>query len=208
MIVAGVVLTGMSLHYGTINDHPNWPIWFLTSFSRMAFSFTLGLLLHRWWREGVLPAPGLPAGSAILLFLMLVAVPSSGPAAGVLTAAVVILGFPIVVTIGIANEPSPRAARVMGELGRLSYALYILHWPIMIALARLAQEVGLSRSVASVATVPVSLAAAWFAARYFDEPVREWIARRTPRPPRGPTPRPIAAGSLLAAHTTTIDAPR
>lgn len=196
VVVAGLVLTAISLHYGTINAHPNWPIWFLTSFSRMAFSFTLGLLFYRWWREGVLPAPHMPAGWAILLFLVLIALPSTGPAAGALTAAVVLVGFPIVLLIGIANEPSGRAAPLMSELGRISYALYILHWPIMVALAEAAAALDLSREVANVLTVPVSLAAARYAARYFDEPLRAWIGRG-PRPPQGPTPLTSGTGNLF-----------
>jgi peptidoglycan/LPS O-acetylase OafA/YrhL len=198
--VAAVVLTAMSLHYGTINAHPNWQIWSLTCLARMSFSFGLGLLFYRWWREGMLPAPKLPAGLAILLFLTLIAIPASGVAAGALTAAVVLVGFPLVVIIGIANEPSPRAAPAMFELGRMSYALYVLHWPIMMALVTLAPGLGVSPWMVSVLTVLISLAAAWYAVRWFDEPVRAWLARGTTR-------RPRAAGGGQGS-ATTVGLPR
>lgn len=196
--VAGTSLAIVSLYFGKIDVHPNWWAYALTCFARMAFSFTMGLLLYRMWRDGALPAPKCPAIVAVAVFMVMVAIPSSGPASGILTAIVVIVGFPMVLIIGVANEPSARIAPAMREAGRISYALYVLHWPIIIALQEIAQRIGVLVDIAKAVAVPTSLAAAWLASEQYDEPVRIWLSRAIGR--RRPVDATLAPGSTAKPH--------
>lgn len=207
--LTGTSLTIISLYYGSINLHPNWWLMAFTCLSRMGFSFTMGLLLYRLWREGALPSPKWPAIFAVMLFLCMITIPSSGPAAGILTAGVVIVGFPLVLIIGVANEPSARMAPAMREGGRISYALYVLHWPIIIALGELARRNGVSNDAAKVAAIPISLTVAWYASRYFDEPVRAWLKRRMARQPHvaADASVPESFGGFRADPWTTTPTP-
>ena len=74
-------------------------------------------------------------------------------------------------------------------LGRLSFPIYLLHWPVMIALGSsifvaLARPApGLAAPVAIVAVIAVALAAAWLFERWCDQPAIR-MARRLGSPRR------------------------
>ena len=123
---------------------------------RFLFAFPLGILLYRL--DGRLPQFALPAwlplGATALAF--------SGALPDLLVAGIV---FPLIL-IG-----SRRGGPALGRAGALSYPLYILHPPLVVALTALVPPAALP--VASVATLALAMGAAALANRYFDRPVQD-----------------------------------
>jgi peptidoglycan/LPS O-acetylase OafA/YrhL len=65
-------------------------------------------------------------------------------------------------------------------LGELSYPLYALHLPILMAAAGAVKAAGLAPGAWALILVPAIVAVAWAALRLYDEPVRA-AARRLAR---------------------------
>jgi peptidoglycan/LPS O-acetylase OafA/YrhL len=167
---------------------------------RVAAGFTAGLLLHRLWelRGAQRPAAGGPVPPPS---------PAGGPPwrwllafAGGATAWELVFGahaalpwFPVL-ACGVIYSLAARGAPALCTpaalaLGRLSYSLYLVNWPIIELCQRLAR---LSRSTlpdALVTTIGavVALFVAHLMYRYVEEPARRgltrrWLIRREPLP--------------------------
>ena len=88
---------------------------------------------------------------------------------------------PLIVVLGVGADRRGRGRRPPRLLGELSYPIYALHLPILMAAAGAAKAAGLAPGAWILALVPVIVAAAWAALRLYDEPVRA-AARRLARP--------------------------
>ncbi len=148
---------------------------------RAAFSFPLGLLLHRWHVAGRLPKPRFSAWLAPALVFGSFFVPVETP---LYDLALVGLLFPGLIVVALANEPRGKMPiRLFDLAGLISYPLYVLHWPLAQLLrAGTANSVGLGAGLGFLAA---GLPLAYLAARFFDTPVRAWLRRRqAARPPK------------------------
>lgn len=170
---------------------------------RVAFPFLCGVAIQRVHAAGRLPRRSLPAALPCVLLLAIVLAPGTLPPVGFCLVAAFGL-IPATVVAGLlAREAAGVAGRAMQLLGRLSYPLYALHMPVVAVLVliagRLAPGVPLRQLLPVLLLGPVVAAAV--AARWFDEPLRAWIATRLaaqhPGPPRRAAPaiapaRPLA----------------
>ncbi|HEY7805736.1 MAG TPA: acyltransferase [Croceibacterium sp.] len=132
--------------------------------ARVAFSFTMGMLIYRVRRgDGLRHGPdkrawSLVAGLLGVIFFM----PDSGRTGGLLA---ILLVFPAMLWFASKWElPLPRAGLL---LGAVSYPLYCIHVPILAATAASA----VSRPVVWAILIPVSL----MLDRWWDRPVRRWL---------------------------------
>lgn len=150
---------------------------------RVGFSFTAGLLLYRLHRQSSAPVPTISPVTALAVTGALILAPD---ALGIpYTLAAILFFFPAIIWIGLHNEPV-RTARIFALLGAISYPLYTLHVPIMIAAKTLLYRMfGVSTGRAGLAGVLIATilvaVLAWAADRWFDVPVRGWLARATRR---------------------------
>jgi peptidoglycan/LPS O-acetylase OafA/YrhL len=144
---------------------------------RAAFSFSLGLLLHRWHMAGRLPKPKLSAWLVAALVFASFFVPVETP---LYDLALVGLLYPGLIIIALANEPNGGLpVRLFNLAGLISYPLYVLHWPLAQLLrAATADSVGLGAGLGFLA---VAILLAYVAARFWDTPVRAWLRRRSRR---------------------------
>ncbi|MFN6935879.1 MAG: acyltransferase family protein, partial [Tsuneonella sp.] len=124
---------------------------------RMTFAFTLGIALYwlyrrieRRWRSNA--AWGLVLIPVGLGFL---------PEAGWVLPFVLLLAFPVTILVGALVEP--KGTRLATLSGDLSYPLYAIHQPILVAFGWVA--------------LPTVVLAAWLLDRYFDRPVRKTLSR-------------------------------
>ena len=62
-------------------------------------------------------------------------------------------------------------------LERLSYPLYVVHWPVLLVLCH-ALAGHLPPPVLGVIVVAAASASAWLTMLVYDEPVRAWLTRR------------------------------
>lgn len=103
------------------------------------------------------------------------------PALGHLTEWVSVVGVTVFILIGGFWEPARKAleSRPVAWLGAISFALYLVHEPIIIA-ARLL-TFPLAPWVGLVIAIPTALVAAWLFARFVEQPAHrlsKWIGRR------------------------------
>ena len=148
---------------------------FLLASIRTVFGFYVGVLLFRMWRQGRLPAWRIHPAFLLVALVLLLAAPAAKPVGPVLTFLVVFVSFPLLLTVGLANEPSGLLARFMSWLGLLSFPLYAVHYPVLTFLERAWPDLaGFPRAMVSIAA---SIAVAWLCLRLWDVPVRGWLGR-------------------------------
>ncbi|MFL6755418.1 MAG: hypothetical protein ACJ8FI_11145, partial [Sphingomicrobium sp.] len=91
---------------------------------------------------------------------------------------VVIIGlFPLLVLGSARDRLTPAQSNWMLLGGRLSYPIYMLHFPLATILVPIAAA-QLPPGAAFAAIMVCTLAASQFAVRYYDEPVRAWLTSR------------------------------
>ena len=150
---------------------------------RLAFPFTCGLWLHRVLDH--LPKirwSFAPLAALTTLALALPTLPFGGKMAnGLLEAGVVILVFPAIVVLGAHSRIGPRTLVICQTLGRLSYPLYVLHYPFVAKFddyAKYGRPDAASVATIALLMVPAMLALAWAALALWDEPLRRRLSAR------------------------------
>lgn len=188
--VSFAVLVQQSMAAGTTDL--GWGISSLLGGSaRFWFSFTVGVILFRLKKPGVALSPvWLLLAAPVLLFILLPhdAVP--------LQLVWIAVAFPMFVYICSRISVGGIAAVISDHLGRLSYAIYIIHTPtILLAFGVLTVLVGpvwrdypLESGIYALTGVLIASALSTY---LFDEPFRRWL--RTKTAPRKPAPPKMAA---------------
>ena len=153
-------------------------------FSRLLYPFFAGLLLSRlgalirvrgafWWCSLLVAAA---------LVMPHVGDPSTPWFNGVYQALVILLVFPLIVSMGAGSRVTDaRSVAVCKFLGEISYPLYITHYPLVymqMAWAASNPEAPLGTHIfVSVSVFIMSVGLAWACLKLYDLPVREWLTR-------------------------------
>jgi peptidoglycan/LPS O-acetylase OafA/YrhL len=89
--------------------------------------------------------------------------------------------FPLITSAGALDVPGPRVSALYLFLGRLSYPLYILHYPFIHVFSNFVRSHSLHgiQFWLLIAVEMLSAAAFSFAVlKFFDEPLRAWLSRK------------------------------
>ncbi|MFD1469326.1 acyltransferase family protein [Hymenobacter caeli] len=152
---------------------------------RVAFPFSAGLLLfRRGWR---IRLPG-AYGWLSLALLALFAGPTWQPA-GYYEAFCVVAVFPLVVAAGAGAYAAGRLGPLCRWAGRISYPLYLVHYPFIYIFTNWVNATHPTRAHALPvmgALVVFFVGLAWVVLRLYDEPVRAWLGARFRRRPPVP----------------------
>ena len=102
---------------------------------------------------------------------------------GVFEAVCIILIFPAIVWLGASGTTTDRfSTRVCTFLGDISFPLYIVHYPFMYYFYSWLIEKQLftlgETWPEALITCGVSIAAAWLCLKFYDLPVRRWLAAK------------------------------
>ena len=154
-------------------------------FTRLAYPFLAGMLVYRlgwkvrirhgfWWCSmalfGLLAAPRLGTPTTVW--------PNA-----LYESACILLIFPAIVAAGAGSElVGVRSSRICLFLGRLSYPIYITHYPLIYLYMNWVVKRKLTLQAAlplTVATFAVIIAVSYAALRFYDEPVRAYFTRRS-----------------------------
>ncbi len=195
VLAAVTAVLGVMLAWFTITDPSGYGMfgvgWTLDTVNfwggmlRMAFPFTMGMLLSRVFRKVKV------RGAFWLCSLVLVAVfhvPYINKVAGVnmngvFEALCIIALFPVLVWFAASGTTTDKlSTRVCNLLGDLSFPLYIVHYPFMYLfyswlIDKRAYTLAETWPVALL-TCAASVVAAWLCLRFYDIPVRRWLARK------------------------------
>ena len=102
---------------------------------------------------------------------------------GVFEAVCILLIFPAIVWLGASGMTSDRfSPRICAFLGDISFPLYIVHYPFMYYFYSWLIEKQLftlgETWPEALITCIVSIAAAWLCLKFYDLPVRRWLAKK------------------------------
>lgn len=182
VFLAGLGLFALAYTENSIDAGSDWDTFALGPV-RMGFSFTMGLWLYRIRSKG----PKLRLGWMVLTALLVVLfalpqVPKSVPHGnGLYQAVLVMLVFPLIILCGAHSEIGKREMAVCKLAGRLSYPIYMLHYPFLYLYMNFVTfkkpEAG-PQALAAVAVFLVVLVFSWFALNYYDEPIRRRLKIR------------------------------
>jgi peptidoglycan/LPS O-acetylase OafA/YrhL len=145
---------------------------------RVFYPFLCGVFLFRRWELRYrLWRPMIPFILPILLLAVLLSpVPTS--VKWLYESSVSVAVLPLIVAIGALDEPGPRVTAFYLFLGRLSYPLYILHYPLVHVFsnfARLYAPHGLLFFLIIVVEILVAIGVSIVMLKLVDEPVRAWL---------------------------------
>lgn len=153
--------------------------------TRLLYPFFAGVLLCRFGK--LIKIKNAFLWSSLLLMLVL-AFPRIGDAQhvwqnGIYDAVVVILIFPLIVSIGAGGTlQNNRATKISKFLGDLSYPLYITHYPLIYVYTAWVVNnkipLGVEGLAWGAALVVAAMAIAYACLKLYDEPVREWLKKK------------------------------
>lgn len=167
---------------GQINIGAYWPTWW-AGYLRAGFGFFTGVLAYRLLgspRAARRPESlwSLPLLGALVVVAFIPAPSELRPFVDI--GLVLLIGIPII-WLGPSVAPPAKLVRLCSIGGGLSYAIYILHYPFLQILERVAWRIP---DVYSVTPLPgillavVTIGAAFLAEKYYDRPVRRFIATK------------------------------
>lgn len=147
---------------------------------RTAFPFFMGLLLFRINARIKIPM-AYPLLTLLLLLVFMLPVFSNLTFNGVYEALVVIVVFPFIIAAGAGSEIDLYTKKLCDFCGRISYPIYITHYPFIYIYAHWIAERHPSTQKAflvGAALLVWFIILAYTAVRFYDEPVREWLRAR------------------------------
>jgi len=187
-VLGGILLVVCAGALGSLDQGSAWDsIWMAPV--RLWFPFVTGLWLYRV-RDRLPPIRigWLPLSAAMVLAMLVPTLPTvSGIRLnGLYEAACVVLLFPAIIIAGRHSEAGRGMLGLCKVSGRLSYPIYITHFPFLYVWMNFVandhpsqlQLVGIG-----VALVPFLLVVASAASTFWDEPIRAWLQARLRRHP-------------------------
>jgi peptidoglycan/LPS O-acetylase OafA/YrhL len=102
----------------------------------------------------------------------------NGPFKWIYESAIVVVVFPAIVILGATTDPGPAVKATCLFLGKLSYPLYILHYPFVRLFSHLARVLAVRSDQVWIMVSLEMICAVVFATiamKVFDEPVRAWL---------------------------------
>ncbi|MBB5747422.1 acyltransferase family protein [Brevundimonas variabilis] len=145
--VSAIGLCWVILSYGSNDLGSYWTTFWFGSL-RVIWGFACGVGLYRLFKAGRLPKEIRGLGPIALLILLFVPMPDD--IRPFVELSVALVGLPLIV----AFSTGPSAGRVLNYLGRISFAVYIVHWPINVALQHFDLDRGTLLSL--LITLPVA----------------------------------------------------
>lgn len=169
------ILWLVATHRGVVggNNQAGWALGFV----RVMFPFFAGVLIYRHRPQMQLR----PAASVAVIVTLSVMLLCAWPEYRFISAAYVLILFPIIVYVGSGLTASPHISRLCTVSGAVSYPIYILQGPVL----RIGEEVlkhahlsGWRLFCFNLAEGGSVIAVAWLGLKFFDEPIQRKLRGR------------------------------
>jgi peptidoglycan/LPS O-acetylase OafA/YrhL len=154
-------------------------------FARLLYPFFAGVLLCR---AGKLIHIKSAFTVCSLLIIIVLAIPRIGGTDhlwmnGIYESIVIIFIFPLIVSIGAGGKIiGKRTAKTCKFLGDISYPLYITHYPLIYLYTAWVVDnkiqLGAYGLFVGLLLIICGITIAWACLKFYDEPVRNWLAKR------------------------------
>lgn len=160
------------------------PLNMLGGFFRLAFGYPAGLLLARHFRK-VNPSP---MGKYVfwltaLVLVGLLSVPNLGDASMPYQLLCLSVLFPFIIWFGARGAVSELQQPLLSWLGRISYPLYAIHYPLIYLyiswISAGNYPFGLNATTTPIAILIVAPIAATLLMFCYDEPLRRWCTKKS-----------------------------
>jgi peptidoglycan/LPS O-acetylase OafA/YrhL len=178
--VSAVGITWVGVHFKDLSLGWDWPR-IVPGLLRVCVSFSAGLLVYRLNLRLKLPW-AFPVLSAALLCVFVAPHTTMKAWNGMYDVLCVLIVFPLMVAAGAGGgEPTGWMGQVCRAFGRLSYPLYILHYPFVFFFVRwlwLKHPPGQTVFWVVCATMAIIIPFVWLVMSRFDEPFRAWLSSR------------------------------
>jgi peptidoglycan/LPS O-acetylase OafA/YrhL len=191
LCLLGAGYFAQSLHFDGVrggNFYDNLDLGFL----RVAFPFLAGVMLFTAKPRPDSEPRDLRVLALVVFLVVLLALPweRMGVSQGLFEGAAVCFAFPALIFLGAKVFPTRHAAMIMSWLGEISYAVYIVHYPLIHIFNNSARAWATSfGKVALLLTIQLAmiLAVSQILIYFWDIPVRTYLSRRlAARPSSGP----------------------
>jgi len=171
---------------------------FLAGFPRVMVPFLSGaLLFHSRLFEQFPAVPFVVVAGGLVAVLL-----TWTPLPWLFDLAAIFLLLPALVCLG-ARAPMTSGLWKFCEIsGKISYPLYLVHQPVMRAVGGFAQmpRIHMAPSLSLAVGVAISIALAWIALKFYDEPVRYFLSQRSAKKPGEQAAAfPVASGACQVA---------
>jgi len=179
VVISGILLAFTSITHGHLQGGWGWDtIWMAPI--RVTFPFFAGLLIYRLKAKIRIPITYPILSFLLLIIFMLPYFPNNG----IYEAVCVLIFFPLIIVAGVGGTVTGRTATLCNFLGKISYPLYILHYPFIYIYTHWYYDKHPSAQLAIIVgcvLVPFFVVLSWFFVRYYDLPVRAILSLRLNR---------------------------
>lgn len=185
-IFSAVICLLIAMYYDTMAlGHTNET--FVAGLPRVMVSTSSGILLYRLRLRGLLRFIKIPAWAICLTLATIFSMPDLQSGEGILSWLTIIVVMPLLIAASTNHVPNGHYDRING-LGRdLSYPLYLIHRPLEYFLIPFIDDNPILKVVALTLGFVTCLALSYLVFRYYDRPVRRWLAAKISQP--APIPR-------------------
>ena len=177
VLLLAVIEAIQSYSVGGVDGGNHWHDLFL-GFGRVLFPFLVGVFLFRCWNAMQLIKPRKLSLMIPITLLMVLLCPTPAPAKWIYEYLAVLVVFPTLIALGARDLPSPLVARSYLFLGRLSYPLYILHYPLVRLFSGFARSHSIHGAelwLLIIAEIASAVALSIIIMVFFDDPIRSWL---------------------------------
>ena len=179
--VGAGLLIATAVAFGSLDSGFNWHN-FLGGGGRVVFTFFAGVTIYRFQRAR--PVPGVPAWVWAFALGTVFAGHVAPAGRAIYDLVMVFVVFPTIIYAGACREPQGWMRWLALALGKISYPLYVTQSALIAAASLISARVfGLPFSalshVGTFGLLAFGMGLALVLARFYDEPVRGWLTRRT-----------------------------